>query len=355
MDNELSSDDSDILAVQAFEEEDQSDDEASDARLVDHLERIPQNIMIKQKFTDHYKELLGDNYDRFIQYSLSYIRKAIRVNTLKISVEDLKKRLAPRWNLEPVPWCKEGFWITAKEEKRFDIGNLIEHALGYIYVQEAASMIPPVVLNPQPGDMVLDLCAAPGSKTSQIAAMMNQEGLIIANDIQGSRLKALGINLQRIGITNIIITMQQSGQMRKGTIRFDKILVDAPCSGTGTVRKSLKTLQMWSPGLIAKLTRVQKQLVDDAFQMLRPGGVLVYSTCTLEPAENEAVVSWLLEKHPDSRVETIELPIKRSPAVLSFQDLPINPAVSGCLRIHPYDNDTEGFFVAKIRKKATFE
>lgn len=326
------------------------EDEPSD-ETTSTLERIPQHVMIKEAFEAHYRALLKDEYDKFMQFSLSYIRKAIRVNTLKISVEDLKYRLEPRWNLEQIPWCPEGFWITHKTEKRFDIGNLVEHALGYIYVQEAASMIPPMVLRPEPGERVLDLCAAPGSKTSQIASMMAQQGLIIANDIQGSRLKALGINIQRCGITNIIITMMQSGQMRKGTVRYDRILVDAPCSGTGTVRKSLKTLQMWSIGLIGKLARLQKQLIEDAFLMLEPGGVLVYSTCTLEPAENEAVVSHLLARQPDAFLETIDLPIVRTPAVLLFDDLPIDPSCAKCLRIHPYDNDTEGFFVARVRKK----
>ena len=343
-----------LEAEELLEESEGAQEESPQAALA-LLERIPQNIQIKEKFVEHYQRMLGDRYDLFMKFSLSYIRKAIRVNTLKISVEDLKKRLEPRWKLTQIPWCKEGFWIEYKEEegekKRFDVGNLIEHALGYIYVQEAASMIPPVVLDPKPGMSVLDLCAAPGSKTSQMASMMQNEGILVANDIQGSRLKALGINIQRCGITNIVITMMQSGQLRKGTMRYDAILIDAPCSGVGTIRKSLKTLQMWSPGLVSKLNRVQRQLVDDAFQMLKAGGTMVYSTCTLEPEENEAVVSHLLERYPDAYLEDIDLPITRSSANLEFEGLKIDPSCSKCLSIHPYDNNTEGFFVARIRKR----
>ena len=166
-------------------------------RTADELEPIPQDIEIKPAFIEHYKELLGDQYDIFMKHSMSFQRKAIRVNTLKISVDDLKRRLEPQWLLTPVPWCNEGFWIEYKAGKRYDIGNLLEHVLGYIYVQDASSMIPPIVLDPQPGEYVFDVCAAPGSKSSQLAQYMHNEGVLICNDVQGSRLKPLGMNLQR--------------------------------------------------------------------------------------------------------------------------------------------------------------
>jgi len=206
------------------------------------MQKVPAGkaIVFKDKFIERYKELLGPKYDEFVACSISFIRKAIRVNTLKISVPELKERLEKKgWQLEAVPWCKEGFWI--KGDRR-DLGNLEEHVLGYIYVQEAASMIPPVVLNPKPGDIVLDMCAAPGSKTTQMAQYMGGTGLLIANDITSDRLKSLAINMQRIGTANTVIT-QMSGHDFPG-MQFDKILVDAPCSGTGTIRKSLKTVEM---------------------------------------------------------------------------------------------------------------
>jgi len=323
-----------------------------------HLEKIPRNVDVKKKFEDHYRELLGDDYEKFMNYSLSYIRKCIRVNTLKANVVDIKKRLEERWSLESIPWCPEGFWITYKDGKRFDIGNLIEHHLGYVYVQEAASMIPPIVLKPEPGEMVLDICAAPGSKTTQIAMYMQNSGILVANDISGSRLRALGMNMQRCGVRNVVLTMMQEHRFKRiadshPEFRFDKILVDAPCSGTGTIRKSLRTILMWNPLGITKLSKIQKSLIEVAFNMLKPGGVMVYSTCTIEPEENEVVVSYLLEKYPNAKLEDIDdknLGIKRTRAITKFQDLKIRPEVEKCLRIHPYDNDTEGFFVARIRR-----
>jgi tRNA (cytosine49-C5)-methyltransferase len=337
---------------------DYSDTLDSDTHTAHRLEKIPRTVDVKKKFEEHYRELLGEDYDKFMNYSLSYIRKCVRINTLKVEVEDIRRRLEEKWNLEQIPWCKEGFWITYKDGKRFDLGNLIEHHLGYVYVQEAASMIPPVVLDPQPGEMILDLCAAPGSKTTQIAMYMKNSGLLIANDVSGSRLKALGMNMQRCGVNNSVITLMQENRFQRLStqhqeFRFDRILVDAPCSGTGTIRKSLRTITMWNPLGITKLSKIQKGLIELAFNMLKPGGVMVYSTCTIEPEENEVVVSYLLDKYPNARAEYIDdetLGIKRTPAITTFRELKINPEVKNCLRIHPYDNDTEGFFVARIRK-----
>jgi tRNA (cytosine49-C5)-methyltransferase len=309
----------------------------------------------KPKFIERYSAIT--DFEEFKKYSLSYLRRSIRVNTLKISVKDLVKRLEKDWNLVPVPWCDEGFWITHKGlgkdgeviDKRRDVGNLQEHSLGYIYIQESASMIPPIVLDPEEGDAILDMCASPGSKTTQIAQYMKNTGVLVANDYQGIRLRPLGMNLQRCGITNCIINLQQ-GQNIKG-MEFDKILCDAPCSGTGTIRKSLKTLKIWNPNMVQRLCRSQKTLLDNAFQLLKKGGTLVYSTCSNEPEENEGVVSGLLCKYPDADLLDIELDINRSECVMEFDGTKYDPRVSKCLRIYPQDNDTEGFFVTKITKR----
>ena len=183
-------------------------------------------IIFKEKFIERYSKLT--DFEAFRKISLTYLRRSIRVNTLKISIHNLKERLADKWRLEQVPWCKEGFWIEHHKKERRDIGNIPEHTLGYFYTQEAASMIPPLVLDPQPHDMVLDMCASPGSKTTQIAAMMQNTGIIIANDVKGERISPLGINLQRVGMSNHLITMMQ-GRKFDG-YHFDRILVDAPCS-----------------------------------------------------------------------------------------------------------------------------
>ncbi|MFA5141570.1 MAG: RsmB/NOP family class I SAM-dependent RNA methyltransferase [Candidatus Woesearchaeota archaeon] len=305
-----------------------------------------ENFQFKEKFEARYKALLGPRYDEFVNYSFSYLRKCIRVNTLKIAVPELVSRLRKDWNLEQVPWCKEGYWIIGE---RTDIGNLVEHTLGYIYVQESASMIPPVVLDPQPGETVLDMCSAPGSKASQMAQYMENKGILLCNDVIGKRIAPLGINLQRCGVSNAVITLMEG--WRFSGFAFDRILVDAPCSGTGTIRKSLRTVTDWNPNAIHMMSNQQKKLLATAFNNLKDGGLIVYSTCTLEPEENEGVVSWLLEKFPNAKLEEIKLDIKRSPAVLEFEGVTFNPEVSKCLRIYPMDNNTEGFFVAKIRKE----
>ncbi|MFH1642559.1 MAG: RsmB/NOP family class I SAM-dependent RNA methyltransferase [Nanoarchaeota archaeon] len=306
-----------------------------------------EQISFKPAFVERYSKLT--DWETFKEISLTYLRRSIRINTLKIQISELKNRIEDVWELKPVPWCKEGFWIEHKgEEKRRDIGNLIEHSLGYIYVQEAASMIPPLVLDPKPGENVLDMCAAPGSKASQIGQYMDNRGVLIANDYTGLRLAPLGINMQRCGITNSIIT-QMYGQQFKG-FKFDKILVDAPCSGTGTIRKSLKTLRIWNPVMVERLAATQRKLIESAFFNLRDGGTMVYSTCSLEPLEDEAVINFLIDKHNNAKLEEIELNIKRSEPVSEFEGAAYSSEVRKCLRIWPQDNDTEGFFVAKIRK-----
>ena len=299
---------------------------------------------LKPKFIERYKELAPD-YDEFIKYSFSYLRRSIRVNTLKISIKELKERLKDRWELTPIPWCKEGFWI---EGKRRDIGNTLEHSLGYIYVQEAVSMIPPIVLDPKPNETNLDMCAAPGSKATQIAQYMKNKGVLIANDYKGDRIASLGINVQRMGITNTIITLMQGWWFKN--MEFDKILVDAPCSGTGTIRKSLKTINIWNQNMVRRLAGTQKQLLQTGFNNLKPGGTLVYSTCTLEPEECEGIVSHLLDNNETATLEKIELPLKRSKPITEFNDQTYNKEVKNCLRLWPQDNDSEGFFVTKIKK-----
>ncbi|MFC1728289.1 NOL1/NOP2/sun family putative RNA methylase [Nanoarchaeota archaeon] len=297
----------------------------------------------KDKFIKRYSRLT--DWGEFKKYSLAFLRKGIRVNTLKISISDLKKRLSKNWKLEQVPWCKEGFFISGE---RRDVGNLPEHVLGYIYIQEAASMIPPIVLNPKNGETVLDMCASPGSKTTQIGQYLKNTGVLVSNDISGDRLAALGVNVQRCGLMNCIITQMQGRYFKN--MEFDKVLVDAPCSGTGTIRKSPKTILMWNPNMVKRISFVQKQLIKTGFENLKKGGTLVYSTCTQEPEENEGVVDYLLSEFDNAKVMPINLKIKRSDAVLEFEGKKYNPQVNNCLRIWPQDNDTEGFFVAKIKK-----
>ncbi len=305
-----------------------------------------EDIEFKPKFIERYSKLT--DWQTFKETSTSFLRRSIRINTLKIPVEEFQKRFK-NWKLTQVPWCKEGFWVEHHEGRR-DIGNTTEHSLGYFYVQEAASMIPPLVLDPKPGETILDICAAPGSKASQISQYMQNQGILIANDYRYIRLQPLGINLQRMGVRNSIITLMEGRFFRNSNIEFDRILVDAPCSGTGTIRKSLKTLGIWNPNAIKRLCGQQRVLVDTAFSILKQGGTLVYSTCSLEPEEDEGVIDWFLEKHENAKLEEITLDIKRSEPILEFEGNKYNKEIKKCLRIWPQDNDTEGFFVAKIKK-----
>ena len=208
-------------------------------------------------------------------------------------------------------------------------------------------MIPPVVLKPQAGDMVLDMCASPGSKTTQMAAMMKNRGIIVANDNKISRLKPLTINLQRMGVMNTIMTKMEGRWFKTP---FDKILVDAPCSGVGTIRKSLKTIGMWNPNTVRKMAAVQRQLVSTAFNNLNEGGSMVYSTCTLEPDENEAIIDFMLKNFDNAKIEKFSLDIKRGNIVEEFEGKSYDSDVKKTLRIWPQDNNTEGFFVARIKK-----
>lgn len=308
--------------------------------------------IIKSGFEERYHSLLGKDYGEFIDFSMKFLRKSIRVNTLKRNVAFVERSVAAKgWKLEQIPWCKDGFWAE-HEDGRLDLGNLVEHSLGYFYVQEAASMIPPIVLDPKPGEVVLDMCAAPGSKSTQIAQLMKNQGVIVSNDVSTGRIAPLSINIQRCGVKNCVVTMMQGVRFGRLGQRFDRVLVDAPCSGTGAIRKSFKTLQMWNPKMVKRLAATQKKLLESGFLAAKSGGVVVYSTCTLEPEEDEGVVDWLLEKYESAKLETIKLEIKRSPPIGEFESQGYNKDIKKCLRIWPQDNDTEGFFVARIRKES---
>ena len=326
-------------------------------------------VEIKPAFEKRYRDLLGDRYDEFMKTSLTFLRRSIRVNTIKTSVREMKESLSDDWKLTQVPWCPEGFWIEHNTGRR-DIGNLPEHSLGYIYVQEAASMIPPLALSikdsKNENNMVLDMAASPGSKTTQIGMYMKNKGLLIANDYKPDRMKPLSINVQRCGLTNCIITLMQGqwfktqrasalvhrtkGSVESG-IEFDYVLTDVPCSGTGTIRKSFKTLRIWNPGVVKRLAITQKQMIKAGFEILKEGGTLVYSTCSQEPEENEAVIDYLLSEFDNATVEKIKLNITRSDAILEFDGRKYNDQIKHALRIYPQDNDTEGFFVCKIKKE----
>ena len=223
---------------------------------------------MKPVFEERMKQLLPDakDFDRYSEIIHTKPLNYIRCNTLKISSDELFLRLKKRWNVVQLFPKYPEIILIDQELGPGELGNAIEHLLGYYYLQEIASMLPAIALNPKQNELVLDLCAAPGSKTTQMAAMMKNKGTIIANDSKLDRIKILASNLERCGVTNAIITRTDGihlcRRMKEENFLFDKILVDAPCSGEGTIRSSKKTLLMWNINAVNGLSKVQKKLLD---------------------------------------------------------------------------------------------
>ncbi len=278
-------------------------------------------------------------------------QRFIRCNTLKISPDDLFERLSKKWEIEqPYPEYPEIMLVTGQLTPG-ELGNAIEHLLGYFYVQEISSMLPPLALQPQPGEFILDMCASPGSKTTQMAAMMENTGTIVANDVKLDRVKILVANLERCGVMNTVVTREDgvrvAERLGKEGYLFDKILLDAPCSGEGTLRSSPKTFKMWNYKVVQKLSREQKKLFRTALKALKVGGTIVYSTCTHAPEENEAVVNSIVAQFP-VKVESVTLPLQCRPGLTSWKEDSYSKDLTKCCRVYPQDNNSEGFFVSKF-------
>jgi len=294
------------------------------------------------------------------EYSSRSLRRCVRVNTIHSSVEELKSWAAEKsWQLEPVPWCKEGFFVD-REDRSIPLGKDLLHLLGHFYFQEASSMLPVELLEPEPGEVILDMAAAPGSKTSQIAAYMEGRGVLIANDIQDSRIKTLKAALQRSGVLNVVITKKVGQWFAKHmTGRFDRVLIDAPCTAQGTCRKDPDALKYCSEHSIRKAAKLQRELLESAVHATKIGGRIVYSTCTLAPEENEEVVLSILNKF-STQLEVVDprdLALTRAGLKL---DQPIEDSIKvqdgtgkhPFLRIWPQTYDSEGFFCAVLKKTA---
>lgn len=299
---------------------------------------------INPEFFERYSKI--DSNDEFIEFMFRPLRQSFRVNKLKAKPEEVVKNLSQEFELERIPWCKEGYFVY-EEDKR--ITKTIEHQLGLIFSQEASSMIPAVALEVDPRMLILDMAASPGAKTTQIASYMGNRGCIIANDVKYPRINILISNLQKCGVINTVVTMMDGRSFGRYENKFDRVLLDAPCSNVGMIRKNFKYLRIWNIREVEALSKLQKQLMRSAYRALKPGGILVYSTCTLDVKENEEVVDSLLST-TDAEIEKIDLPVKARAGITEFEGVKFSGEVKNCLRIHPQDNDTEGFFVAKILK-----
>lgn len=322
----------------------------------DYTKYLKEKFQPKKEFVERIEKLIGKkDAKEFFEICYTKCPTSIRCNTLKISVDELKVRLENYgWKIrQPMTGFPEVIVIDTKLNPG-EVGKTREHLLGYYYVQEISSMLPMLALQPEEGDFVLDLCASPGSKTTQAAAMMNNGGTIIANEVSMGRVGILNSNLERCGVANTIVTRKEGKSLcerllKKSNYKFDKILVDAPCSGEGTLRKSPKTFNMWNINTIRKIAGVQKMLASAALRLLKVGGEMIYSTCTLSPEENERIITYLIE-HFDIEIEALNLPLKFREGICSWEGEDFSKECSKCLRLYPQDNDTDGFFVTKIKK-----
>ena len=230
-----------------------------------------------------------------------------------------------------------------------NLGSSLEHFTGNIYIQELTSMIPPLIVKDLVGNTdILDCCAAPGSKTTQLADMMENKGHIIANDSRHGRIKSLRGNLDRLGIINTTVTLRDFKSFPN--TKADLYFVDAPCSSEGTIRKKNTMVKAWRENDYQRFSKLQGGLLDKACEMAPSGSNIVYSTCTFSPEENEKVVSNALEKHA-LKIETIDIKnLKTRNGITKWQNDDYDKEVKKCMRIWPHDNDTSGFFVARLLK-----
>jgi NOL1/NOP2/sun family putative RNA methylase len=288
-----------------------------------------------------YREIVP-NFDQFLKIQSLPLRPTARINTLKIDKPCLLERLDQEGvSYRTFHWYPLGIKLDLESP-----GKLLENLLGYIHIQEELSMVPPLVLDPRPGEMILDLCASPGSKTCQISQMMENSGLIIANEPSLARVAPLRSNCERLGVMNVAITRYDGRYFPHGP--FDRILVDAPCSSEGRERKGPGVLARSSTKRSMDLQALQIDLLKNALRLAKPGGVVVYSTCTYAPEENELVVESVLDR---ARLEEISIPgLDACPGITDWNGMQLTNDLRRSCRFYPHLNDTGGFFVAKLIK-----
>ena len=284
--------------------------------------------MLPEAFLERMKGQLGDEYPAFLE-SLERPRAvALRFNPLK------GEEPAMDFVADPVPWEPRGFYYDPEARP----GLHVYHEAGVYYLQEASAMAPVALLDPQPGEKICDLCAAPGGKTTQIAGRMLGQGFLLCNEINPKRAKILSRNIERMAVPNALVTNEHPERLEKRFPGFfDRVLVDAPCSGEGMFRKEEAAVTDWSQETVEMCARRQAEILDSAANMLRPGGRLVYSTCTFAPEEDEGAVAAFLERHPEFSPEIIETPW-------------FVPVENGGHRMWPHKLLGEGHFAAVLKK-----
>ena len=301
-------------------------------------------------FKKRFQVLLGDEYNLFIENIKLPPTHFIRINTLKINTQSGLHRLkALNISATTLPWYSEGFRVSGNHKQ---LPFTREYSLGYFYIQEGGSMLPPLALNPKPHHLVLDLCAAPGSKTTQLAQMMNNQGAIIANDRVFRRITSLGHNLQLCGVINTLVLCEDGRHLStRIPFKFDRVLIDAPCTASGHLRSRPHQFSIKDFQRIKGIQTLQKGLITSGFRLVKPDGHLVYSTCSLHPEENEAVIHHLLKHSPDASIVHFTINgLKSHPGLTQWENTKYHETIHNCLRVYPHENDTDGFFIALVRK-----
>jgi len=303
------------------------------------------NEKMAQAF-NRYRDVIPD-YAGFLTALERPLSVSIRVNTLKIGPGPFRGLMREQgYHLEPVEGIEEAFILHGIEAP----GATLEYFLGYYQVQGLTSMLPAKILDPRPGEIILDLCAAPGGKTTHLAQLMGDRGLVVANDFKHERTYVLRSHLDRMGILSVLVCCYH-GQAFPLRWKFDRVLLDPPCSGEGTYRAGLPPSPSENPKVARHLVRVQKELLRQALAVLRPGGNLVYSTCTYAPEENEAVVNEAL-KGGEMELLPISLPFPHSKGLSSWKDEIFHPAMVKAVRFYPHQVNSWGFFIAHLRKRS---
>ncbi|WP_028777425.1 RsmB/NOP family class I SAM-dependent RNA methyltransferase [Shimazuella kribbensis] len=296
------------------------------------MNKLPEDFIVQMKAE------LQSNFPAFLASYDKEAVKSLRTNIMKVSPKTLQNMMP--FSLEVIPWCSDGYYFPLHTRP----GKHVYHAAGLYYIQEASAMAPVEALEPQPGEKVLDLCAAPGGKTTQIAAKMNGEGLLVANEVDNKRCKVLIQNLERFGVTNAVVLNEQPHRFSdRFSAFFDRILVDAPCSGEGMFRKDAEACEHWSIKNSEKCAELQQYILIEAAKMLKPGGRLVYSTCTFNQRENESTLEQFLQSFPDFHLVNV-------PNQEHFQP-GLTPSTVQSARLWPHLLHGEGHFVAVLQKK----
>lgn len=303
-------------------------------------------MKLPQPFQERMKKQLKEEYEAFMQSYEKERFQGLRVNSLKIDPSAFAA-LSP-FSLTPVPWVKNGYYYLAEERP----GKHPYFEAGLYYIQEPSAMAAAVYLEPEPGERVLDLCAAPGGKTTHIAAMMGNKGLLVSNEIHPGRAKILSQNVERMGIRNTVVTNETPDRLaNRFPGYFDRILVDAPCSGEGMFRKDPDACREWSLENVTMCAQRQMDILLEAEKMLRPGGRLVYSTCTFSPEENEGTISRFTEACPWMEIQLAKRYSGFSPGRADWIQNP-TPHIADTVRIWPHLVQGEGHFIAVLKKNA---